>query len=175
MWFDDLGDAMRVLVLGAASYAVLVIVLRVSGKRTLAKLNAFDLDEVAAVVLETGGNLSVVRSAGRGRLSPTSEAGGRMTGVARRAREARSTGRAGTTTADGPAGRYLRRRSGQVLSVAIRTSVRSLARAAQRADGASARDGRERSWVWRCERVPVRRWVRRRSSSPRVSPRSRTA
>lgn len=31
------------MALGAAAYAVMVIVLRVSGKRTLAKLNAFDL------------------------------------------------------------------------------------------------------------------------------------
>lgn len=43
MWFDDLGDLVRVVAVGASSYVALVIVLRTSGKRTLAKLNAFDL------------------------------------------------------------------------------------------------------------------------------------
>ena len=38
-----MGDVGRVVGLGAAAYVVMVIVLRVSGKRTLAKLNAFDL------------------------------------------------------------------------------------------------------------------------------------
>ena len=43
MWFDDLGDVVRVVAVGVAAYVALVVVLRVSGKRTLAKLNAFDL------------------------------------------------------------------------------------------------------------------------------------
>ncbi len=43
MWFDGWSDVVRVVVLGASAYVVMVIVLRVSGKRTLAKLNAFDL------------------------------------------------------------------------------------------------------------------------------------
>lgn len=43
MWFDTWKDIARVLVVTAASYATLVLILRVSGKRTLAKLNAFDL------------------------------------------------------------------------------------------------------------------------------------
>ena len=43
MWFDDWSDIVRVLVVGTAAYVGLVAVLRVSGKRTLAKLNAFDL------------------------------------------------------------------------------------------------------------------------------------
>lgn len=43
MFFDDIGDVGRVVVLGGLAYVVLVAVLRVSGKRTLAKLNAFDL------------------------------------------------------------------------------------------------------------------------------------
>lgn len=41
--FDGWADVGRVVALGAAAYAVMVVVLRVSGKRTLAKLNAFDL------------------------------------------------------------------------------------------------------------------------------------
>ena len=43
MWFDSTSDLVRVVLVGAAAYAWLVLVLRVSGKRTLAKLNAFDL------------------------------------------------------------------------------------------------------------------------------------
>lgn len=43
MWFDDWSDIVRVLIVGTAAYIGLVAVLRVSGKRTLAKLNAFDL------------------------------------------------------------------------------------------------------------------------------------
>lgn len=42
MWFDNWSDIGRVLAVGAAAYATLVVLLRVSGKRTLAKLNAFD-------------------------------------------------------------------------------------------------------------------------------------
>jgi uncharacterized membrane protein YcaP (DUF421 family) len=42
MWFDSWSDIVRILAVGVAAYAVLVVLLRVSGKRTLAKLNAFD-------------------------------------------------------------------------------------------------------------------------------------
>ena len=43
MFFDRWSDVGRVLAMGLAAYVVMVAVLRVSGKRTLAKLNAFDL------------------------------------------------------------------------------------------------------------------------------------
>jgi|SRR5690625_4090984 len=43
MWFDSWSDITRILIVGAAAYATLIVVLRVTGKRTLAKLNAFDL------------------------------------------------------------------------------------------------------------------------------------
>ena len=43
MWFDSWSDVVRVVSIGAAAYATLVAMLRISGKRTLAKLNAFDL------------------------------------------------------------------------------------------------------------------------------------
>ncbi|HEX6232237.1 MAG TPA: YetF domain-containing protein [Jiangellaceae bacterium] len=43
MWFDSWYDVVRVILVGAAAYVTLVAVLRISGKRTLAKLNAFDL------------------------------------------------------------------------------------------------------------------------------------
>lgn len=42
MWFDSWAEILRVLIVGAASYAALVLLLRVSGKRTLGQLNAFD-------------------------------------------------------------------------------------------------------------------------------------
>lgn len=42
MFFDDWGDLVRVVVVGTCSYLSLLVLLRVSGKRTLAKLNAFD-------------------------------------------------------------------------------------------------------------------------------------
>lgn len=49
MWFDAWSDLVRVLSVGAAAYVFLVATLRVSGKRTLAKLNAFDLVVTVAV------------------------------------------------------------------------------------------------------------------------------
>ncbi len=43
MWFDGWSNVWRVIAVGAAAYLVMVIELRVSGKRTLAKMSAFDL------------------------------------------------------------------------------------------------------------------------------------
>lgn len=43
MWFDSWADLGRVLAVGAAAYPTVVLILRLSGKRTLAKLSAFDL------------------------------------------------------------------------------------------------------------------------------------
>ncbi|MBI0432935.1 YetF domain-containing protein [Roseomonas sp. KE0001] len=43
MFFDSWTGLARVLVVGTLAYAALVLLLRTSGKRTLAKLNAFDL------------------------------------------------------------------------------------------------------------------------------------
>lgn len=75
---------LRIVLVGAASYVSLVLLLRLMGKRVLAKLNAFDLvvtvpsgrcwpvrcsartsghgdlDAIAAVVLEPDGTLSVI-------------------------------------------------------------------------------------------------------------------
>ncbi|MGJ9426556.1 DUF421 domain-containing protein [Nesterenkonia halotolerans] len=42
MWFDTWADLGRILFVGVAAYAVLVLVIRLSGKRTLSQLNAFD-------------------------------------------------------------------------------------------------------------------------------------
>jgi len=41
MFYDDLAGLVRVLVVGALAYVWLIAVLRVTGKRTLAQLNAF--------------------------------------------------------------------------------------------------------------------------------------
>lgn len=43
MWFDSWSAVLRIVLVGAASYVMLVILLRLGGKRVLAKLNAFDL------------------------------------------------------------------------------------------------------------------------------------
>lgn len=43
MFFHGWSGLLRVLVVGTAAYIGLVVLLRVSGKRTLSKLNAFDL------------------------------------------------------------------------------------------------------------------------------------
>ena len=42
MFFDDWFGLLRVLVVGSLAYLALVLLLRTSGKRTLAKMNAFD-------------------------------------------------------------------------------------------------------------------------------------
>jgi uncharacterized membrane protein YcaP (DUF421 family) len=43
MFFDTWWDLFRILVVGTLAYAALILLLRISGKRTLAKMNAFDL------------------------------------------------------------------------------------------------------------------------------------
>jgi uncharacterized membrane protein YcaP (DUF421 family) len=56
MFFDSWSEIVRILVVGSLAYVTLVALLRVSGKRTLAKLNAFDL--VVSVAL--GSTLATV-------------------------------------------------------------------------------------------------------------------
>jgi uncharacterized membrane protein YcaP (DUF421 family) len=56
MWFDNWNDVLRVALVGAAAYLALVLVLRVSGKRTLAKLNAFDF----VVTVALGSTLATI-------------------------------------------------------------------------------------------------------------------
>ena len=56
MIFDSWFGLFRVLVVGVSAYAVLVLFLRLSGKRTLAKLNAFDL----VVTVALGSTLSSI-------------------------------------------------------------------------------------------------------------------
>lgn len=42
MWFDSWADVLRVIIIGAVTYVSLIALLRISGKRTLSQLNAFD-------------------------------------------------------------------------------------------------------------------------------------
>lgn len=56
MFFDSWYDLARILVVGTVAYAGLVFVLRVSGKRTLSKMNAFDL----VVTVALGSTLATV-------------------------------------------------------------------------------------------------------------------
>ena len=56
MLFDIWFGLVRIVVVGTAAYAALVLILRVSGKRTLAKLNAFDL----VVTVALGSTLATV-------------------------------------------------------------------------------------------------------------------
>jgi uncharacterized membrane protein YcaP (DUF421 family) len=56
VFFDQTYDIVRVLTVGALSYVALIIILRVSGKRTLAKMNAFDL----VVTVSLGSTLATI-------------------------------------------------------------------------------------------------------------------
>ncbi|HEV7255264.1 MAG TPA: YetF domain-containing protein [Mesorhizobium sp.] len=56
MFFDSWSDLGRVLVVGTLAYVALVYVLRISGKRTLSKLNAFDF----VVTVALGSTLATV-------------------------------------------------------------------------------------------------------------------
>lgn len=56
MFFDSWADVLRVAVLGTGAYLALVAALRISGKRTLAKLNAFDL----VVTVALGSTLATI-------------------------------------------------------------------------------------------------------------------
>lgn len=56
MWFHSWMDLVRVVVVGLTAYVALVVILRFSGKRTLSKLNAFDL----VVTVALGSTLSTI-------------------------------------------------------------------------------------------------------------------
>lgn len=56
MFFDSWQGLVRVLVIGTLAYTILVVCLRVSGKRTLAKMNAFDL----VVTVALGSTLATI-------------------------------------------------------------------------------------------------------------------
>jgi uncharacterized membrane protein YcaP (DUF421 family) len=56
VFFDSWAGLARVLLLGIPAYVALVLILRISGKRTLTKLNAFDL----VVTVALGSTLATV-------------------------------------------------------------------------------------------------------------------
>lgn len=56
MFFDSAHGLLRVLVVGPLAYLALILILRVSGKRTLAKMNAFDF----AVTVALGSTLATI-------------------------------------------------------------------------------------------------------------------
>lgn len=56
MFFDDFAGIWRTVIVGLFAYAGLVAVLRISGKRTLSKMNAFDL----VVTVALGSTLATV-------------------------------------------------------------------------------------------------------------------
>ncbi|MTE21871.1 DUF421 domain-containing protein [Streptomyces sp. TRM43335] len=56
MFFDSWYDLLRVAVMTACAYAALIVAVRMSGKRTLAKMNAFDL----AVTVALGSTLATI-------------------------------------------------------------------------------------------------------------------
>ena len=56
MFFDGWTGILRVIVVGTLAYAALVLVLRVTGKRTLSKMNAFDF----IVTVALGSTLATV-------------------------------------------------------------------------------------------------------------------
>src|ERR671917_23739 len=56
MFFDSWAGLGRVAVVGVVAYVVLVLLLRISGKRTLSKMNAFDL----VITVALGSTLATV-------------------------------------------------------------------------------------------------------------------
>jgi uncharacterized membrane protein YcaP (DUF421 family) len=56
MFFDDWAGLLRTVVIGVCAYAALLVLLRVSGKRTLSKMNAFDF----VVTVALGSTLATV-------------------------------------------------------------------------------------------------------------------
>lgn len=56
MFFDSWNGLLRVLVVGVLAYGCLIGILRISGKRTLAKMNAFDL----VVTVALGSTLATI-------------------------------------------------------------------------------------------------------------------
>lgn len=49
VFFDGWGEVARVLVMGVCAYLALILLLRLTGKRTLSKMNAFDLVVTVAI------------------------------------------------------------------------------------------------------------------------------
>ena len=59
MWFDSWSDVLRVVIVGAAAYAFLILTLRLSGK-PIRGAGYGDMALVARVILEPNGAMSVI-------------------------------------------------------------------------------------------------------------------
>jgi uncharacterized membrane protein YcaP (DUF421 family) len=60
MFFSSWTDLVRVFLVGAPAYVALLLLLRISGKRTLSKLNAFDL----VITVAMGSTLATILLSG---------------------------------------------------------------------------------------------------------------
>lgn len=65
MFFNSLSDLLRIIIVGSCAYTALVILLRLTGKRTLSKMSAFDFvvtvalgSVLASTILNDGVSLS---------------------------------------------------------------------------------------------------------------------
>ena len=56
MWFDDWYSLLRIALVGVAAYVVLILVVRLTGKRTLSQLSAFDF----IVTVSLGSTLATI-------------------------------------------------------------------------------------------------------------------
>lgn len=56
MFFDNTGDLLRIVITGGLACVMLIVLLRISGKRTLSKMNAFDL----VVTVALGSTLATI-------------------------------------------------------------------------------------------------------------------
>jgi uncharacterized membrane protein YcaP (DUF421 family) len=56
MWFDSWSEVLRVILVGAAAYVFLIAALRLSGKRTLSQMNAYDF----VVTVALGSTLATI-------------------------------------------------------------------------------------------------------------------
>lgn len=56
MFFDNWSSLFRILIIGILAYVALVVLLRISGKRTLSKMNAFDF----VVTVALGSTLATI-------------------------------------------------------------------------------------------------------------------
>lgn len=72
--FDGWAAPLRTVALGASGFAILVVILRLSGKRTLSKLNAFDL----VVTVALGSCLATVMLSSTSTLAQGSAAFGTL-------------------------------------------------------------------------------------------------
>lgn len=74
MFFTSWIDLLRVIVMGASAYFCLVFLLRISGNRTLSKMNSFDL----VITIAFGSILAAIRPSVSDPADPFSRSNGRI-------------------------------------------------------------------------------------------------